>query len=231
MIKYFFPAVIVMAASLTTSCDKVGSKGSKPSLKTEKDSASYAMGVNIGSDFKGNGLDSLLNTELLFKGIQAGFDSNAVFTKEKSIEILNAYFEKEMNKRMEEQKGKGEKFLNENKSKPGVKVTPSGLQYQVVSEGTGAKPTAASTVTVHYTGTLVDGKVFDSSIERGEPAEFPLAGVIPGWTEGIQLMSVGSKYKFFIPASLAYGEMGQPQGGIGPNEVLIFDVELLNIKK
>ncbi|MCB1157821.1 MAG: FKBP-type peptidyl-prolyl cis-trans isomerase [Leptospiraceae bacterium] len=126
-------------------------------------------------------------------------------------------------------KAAGEKFLTENKGKEGVKVTPSGLQYKVIKEGSGAKPTATNTVKVHYVGTLIDGSEFDSSYKRGQPAVFPLNGVIPGWTEGLQLMTVGSKYKFFIPSHIAYGERGP--GKIGPNSTLIFDVELISIEK
>ncbi len=126
-----------------------------------------------------------------------------------------------------EEKGKG--FLAENKAKEGVMVTDSGLQYEVITEGTGPKPTADDTVSVHYVGTLMNGTEFDSSIARGEPASFPLKGVIPGWTEGLQLMNVGSKYRFVIPSDLAYGERGAGQA-IGPGETLVFEVELLEIK-
>jgi FKBP-type peptidyl-prolyl cis-trans isomerase FkpA len=122
----------------------------------------------------------------------------------------------------------GAKFLADNVKKPGVKTTPSGLQYQVVKEGTGKKPSATSQVKVHYLGTLLDGTKFDSSYDRGEPASFALNGVIPGWTEGLQLMTAGSKYKFWIPASLGYGERGTP-GPIGPNATLVFEVELLEV--
>ena len=127
-------------------------------------------------------------------------------------------------------KAEGDKFLAANKTKPGVKTTASGLQYSVVKEGTGKKPTAESTVKVHYTGTLLDGTKFDSSVDRGEPAQFPLNGVIAGWTEGLQLMSVGSKYKFFIPYDLAYGERGAG-ADIKPYSALVFEVELLEILK
>jgi len=119
-------------------------------------------------------------------------------------------------------------FLAENAKKAGVKTTATGLQYEVITEGKGAKPLATSTVKVHYEGKLIDGKVFDSSIQRGEPISFPLNGVIPGWTEGVQLMSVGSKYRFTIPSKLAYGEQGA--GPIPPNSVLVFEVELLDVK-
>lgn len=124
----------------------------------------------------------------------------------------------------------GQDFLAENAKRDSVKVTPSGLQYEVLQEGTGAKPTATSTVKVNYEGKLIDGTVFDSSYERGEPISFPLNRVIPGWTEGLQLMSVGSKYRFYIPSELAYGEQGTPGGPIGPNCALIFEVELLGIE-
>ena len=126
--------------------------------------------------------------------------------------------------------GKGAEFLAENAKREGVQVTASGLQYEVIKAAEGAKPTPTDTVSVHYTGTLISGKKFDSSVDRGEPTEFPVNRVIPGWTEGLQLMSVGSKFKFFIPSELAYGEAGAGRD-IGPNETLIFEVELLGIKK
>jgi FKBP-type peptidyl-prolyl cis-trans isomerase FklB len=122
----------------------------------------------------------------------------------------------------------GEEFLELNKSKEGVTTLPSGLQYMVLTEGSGAKPTAGNKVTCHYHGTLIDGRIFDSSVQRGQPATFPLSQVIPGWTEGVQLMSTGSKYRFFIPSALGYGNR-QVGSDIGPNSVLIFDVELLAI--
>lgn len=128
----------------------------------------------------------------------------------------------------QENKAAGEKFLAENGKKPNIKTTASGLQYEVLTEGKGKKPAATDNVTVHYKGTTIDGKEFDSSYSRGEPTSFPLNGVIPGWTEGVQLMAEGSKYKFYIPSNLAYGENGAG-GAIGPNETLIFEVELIKI--
>ena len=131
----------------------------------------------------------------------------------------------------EENKAAGEKFLAENAKKPNIKTTASGLQYEVLTPGTGKEnPSATDNVTVHYKGTSIDGKEFDSSYSRGEPTSFPLNGVIPGWTEGVQLMTEGAKYKFYIPSGLAYGENGAG-GAIGPNETLIFDVELIKINK
>jgi len=125
---------------------------------------------------------------------------------------------------------KGEAFLQENAKKDGVKTTPSGLQYKVLTEGKGKSPKATDTVTVNYRGTLLDGTEFDSSYKRGEPISFPLNRVIPGWTEGVQLMKEGAKYQFYIPANLAYGKQGTPGGPIGPDETLIFDVELIKVR-
>ena len=140
-------------------------------------------------------------------------------------------FEIELLEIKESEKAKGIKFLEQNKQKPGVKITSTGLQYEVIKQASGKKPKATDKVKVHYTGKLLDGKTFDSSVERGQPAEFMLNQVIPGWTEGLQLMSVGSKFKFYIPSELAYGDNTQPGSPIGPGSMLIFDVELLEIKK
>jgi FKBP-type peptidyl-prolyl cis-trans isomerase len=145
--------------------------------------------------------------------------------------ILMKHFNPEMYAMMKANDDKQKKFFKENANKPGVKTTASGLQYEVISEGTGARPAITDVVKVDYTGTLLDGTIFDSSVKRGEPATFPLNGVIPGWSEGLQLMTVGSKYKFYIPGKLAYGVQGQQQAGIGPNETLVFEVELLGIEK
>ncbi len=157
-------------------------------------------------------------------------------SEEEALKVLTKYQQVMMAKRQTEEAAaltenikKGEEFLAANKSKDGVKVTSSGLQYKVITLGTGAKPLATDKVKVHYKGTLLDGTEFDSSYKRGTPAEFPLANVIKGWTEGLQLMPVGSKYEFYIPSELAYGKQGPPS--IGPNQALIFEVELLEIVK
>jgi FKBP-type peptidyl-prolyl cis-trans isomerase len=157
-------------------------------------------------------------------------------TQEEAVQVRQQYMQQMQAKRVAEQKAEsdknktdGAKFLAENKSKPGVKTTASGLQYLVEKEGTGPKPKETDTVKVNYLGTKIDGEKFDSSYDRGEPATFPLNGVIKGWTEGLQLMPVGSKYKLFLPADLAYGESGPPK--IGPNAALVFEVELLSIEK
>lgn len=223
---------VVLAASVLSSC---GGKGvSKRELKTELDSVSYAIGMDVAKNVKTN--VSEIDSELFIQGYMNVLDSTNILIKEEnSQQILSAYFQKKQQENMKKQqeeaeKGKvlGEKFLEENKSKDGIKVTESGLQYKVLKEGTGAKPTPESTVKVHYHGTLVDGTVFDSSVDRGEPATFGVGQVIPGWTEGLQLMSVGSKYKFFIPQNLGYGAR-QAGEKIKPFSTLVFEVELLEV--
>ncbi|WP_445736583.1 FKBP-type peptidyl-prolyl cis-trans isomerase [Mariniflexile sp.] len=225
---------VVLSASILSSC---GGKGiSKKPLKTEIDSVSYALGANMGSQIRINA--SEIDKEIYVQGFLNALDStNILLDDAKSQAVLNTYFQKKQAEKMkkqqedaEKEKGVGVKFLEDNKSKDGVKVTESGLQYIVLKEGTGAKPTAESKVKVHYHGTLIDGTVFDSSVDRGEPAEFGVNQVIPGWTEGLQLMSVGSKYKFFIPQELGYGAR-QAGEKIKPYSTLIFEVELLEIEK
>ncbi|MGB0806380.1 MAG: FKBP-type peptidyl-prolyl cis-trans isomerase [Salibacteraceae bacterium] len=189
---------------------------------------SYALGMNIIANLKQQGLDTL-DEAAFAEGIKAALagDSTLV-SEEESNQILQAYFAK-----LQEEKSKmaakdGEAFLAENAKREGVIVTASGLQYEVVEAGEGAKPLATDQVTVHYTGTTIEGKVFDSSVQRGQPATFGLNQVIAGWTEGVQLMSVGAKYKFYIPYNLAYGERGAG-ADIAPYAALIFEVELIKI--
>ena len=203
-------------------------------IVTKEDTLSYAIGYNMGKSLKQSSLDTLIDLKLLEKGMKQALDTaEPIMNEEKTRAFLQAYFQK-----MQEEQSKaqfsaqieeGEKFLVENKSKEGVVETASGLQYQIITEGSGAKPTAQDQVTVHYTGTLLDGTVFDSSVERGEPATFPVKGVISGWTEALQLMSTGSKWKLFIPSELAYGARGAGQS-IPPYSTLIFEVELLSIQ-
>lgn len=200
------------------------------------DKVSYALGLNIGRQFKQMGLDSSFSVEDFAAAITDTLQGNDLkVNPTEGQRILNEFFEEldrkqqaataEMGKKAKEA---GEKFLKENAGKPGVTVTKSGLQYTVLSEGTGKKPTADDTVRCHYEGTLIDGTVFDSSYRRGEPAEFGLRQVISGWTEGVQLMSEGAKYRFFIPYNLAYGERGAGSD-IPPFAALIFDVELIKV--
>ena len=200
---------------------------------SSKDTASYAVGMQIAKSLKDQGLD--LDIDQLVSGLRDMMAGKALLTDAELTTAMTslqqasmAKQQAEASKKGEVNKIKGEAFLPENKKKPGVMVTPSGLQYEVLVEGKGKKPTKENKVKVHYTGKLIDGTVFDSSVERGEPIEFPLSGVIAGWTEGVQLMAVGSKYMFYIPSNLAYGTNGAGQS-IGPNETLTFEVELLDI--
>lgn len=224
---------LVTLVLLVVSCNNNGV--SKKPLKTELDSVSYAIGLDVAKNVK-KSFDEFDN-DLFIQGFVNASDSTDIMIDEaKAQQLVRAYFQKkqqaDMAKSQEEAKANkeaGDKFLAENKTKDGVVTTESGLQYIVLKEGTGAKPTTASKVKVHYHGTLINGTVFDSSVDRGTPAEFGVTQVIKGWTEGLQLMPVGSKYKFFIPSDLAYGANPRPGGVITPNSALIFDVELLEI--
>ena len=205
------------------------------SLETELDSVSYAVGLSMSSQLK-NGFEDV-NKEILIQAIRNGLDSTNLLLDSKDIQkTIQTYFQKkqEENKKkelakFEVYKKEGLAFLEANKTKEGVKTTKSGLQYSVLKEGKGKKAKTTDRVEVHYHGTTVDGTVFDSSVDRGTPSEFGVTQVIKGWTEGLQLMTVGSKYKFFIPQELAYGANPRP-GIIKPYMALIFEVELLDIK-
>lgn len=209
-------------------------KAKKVVLKNQIDSVSYLMGVNIGNSL-GKEM-SEANFELIIQGFRDAVAKGRLVCQDSTDMVLSMYFqEKAMLKQAEEDKKSevykvaGEKFLADNGKKPGVVTTASGLQYQVIKEGDGAHPSAESTVKVHYHGTTIEGIIFDSSVERGEPIEFPLNQVIPGWTEGVQLMSKGAKYKFFIPQELAYGS-SSPTPVITPYSCLVFEVELLSFE-
>jgi FKBP-type peptidyl-prolyl cis-trans isomerase len=209
-------------------------KAKKVVLKNQIDSVSYLMGVNIGNSL-GKEM-SEANFELIIQGFRDAVAKGRLVCQDSTDMVLSMYFqEKAMLKQAEEDKKSevykvaGEKFLADNGKKPGVVTTASGLQYQVIKEGDGTHPSAESTVKVHYHGTTIEGIVFDSSVERGEPIEFPLNQVIPGWTEGVQLMSKGAKYKFFIPQELAYGS-SSPTPVITPYSCLVFEVELLSFE-
>ncbi len=202
-------------------------------ITNEVDSMSYALGMNVGADFLKN-LQGIpggkSNIDLVIKGFSSAMKGDStLLTPEFANQYFRDYITKAQNAEVNAKKADGEKFLADNMNAEGVKVTPSGLQYKVLVPADGKKPNAQDTVKVHYTGTLLDGTKFDSSVDRGEPIEFPLNQVIKGWTEGVQLMSVGSKYKFFIPYNLGYGEQGAG-GVIPPYATLVFEVELLGIK-
>ncbi|MBD5204258.1 MAG: FKBP-type peptidyl-prolyl cis-trans isomerase [Bacteroidales bacterium] len=194
------------------------------------DKLSYAWGLAMGQQLKGMGVKEI-DSKSFQDGVKVAFDGGTPeMPVEEAQKLINDYLGELEAKAVEAAKAAGSKFLEENANQEGVKTTSSGLQYVVEKEGEGAQPTASDEVTVHYTGRLLDGTVFDSSVNRGEPATFPLNRVIPGWTEGVQLMKEGAKYVFFIPSELAYGAQGVP-GAIPPHSTLIFEVELIKVVK
>lgn len=194
----------------------------------EIDKISYSLGLSIASNMISSGVKTI-NADAFNDAISAVFAGQMPeITPDEANHILQDYFEKLQKEQGNTAKEAGEKFLAENKKKEGVVTLPSGLQYKILKEGNGSKPKATDTVKCHYEGRLINGQVFDSSIRRGEPAEFPVNGVIAGWVEALQLMPVGSKWQLYIPSEQAYGAHGAGQS-IGPNETLIFDVELLDI--
>lgn len=196
--------------------------------------ASYAIGYNVGVSLAGEQLlSSDLNKEDFLRGVLDALDRKDMVPNRAELEKAMEEFSQKMQARQTEMLAKNlemaNQFLEANKKKEGVQVTQSGLQYKVIKSGDGVSPVASQTVTVHYEGKLINGNVFDSSVRRGQPATFGVSQVIPGWTEALQRMKVGDKWMLFIPPGLAYGERGSP-GGIGPNEALIFEVELLEVK-
>ncbi len=198
------------------------------------DSMSYALGMSVGADFSKN-IQAIpggkSNIDLLIKGFSTAMKGDsALMTAEFANDYFRKYIASAQEKELAEKKLVEEKFLADNKTKAGVITTASGLQYQILVPSEGVKPKATDTVTVHYVGSFLDGKKFDSSIERGEPTSFPLNQVIPAWAEGVQLMSIGSKYKFYVPYQLGYGEQGAGNGAIPGFSTLVFEVELLDVK-
>jgi FKBP-type peptidyl-prolyl cis-trans isomerase FklB len=203
-----------------------------PVLKNQKDKVSYIIGMDIGNNLKKQSID--VDPNILAKGVKDALSGAKSLLAEKEIQETMGAFQKEMMVKKEEvgkqNKKEGETFLAENKKKEGVKTSPSGLQYKVIKAGSGKKPKSTDTVTVHYRGTLINGTEFDSSYKRGQSVSFQVSGVIPGWTEALQLMEEGAKWQLFIPSNLAYGERGAG-GVIGPNATLIFEVELVSIQE
>ncbi|MGO1248068.1 MAG: FKBP-type peptidyl-prolyl cis-trans isomerase [Oceanisphaera sp.] len=228
------------ASAPASDASKTAVEKTAPELTSFEAKSAYAIGLSMGR-YIGSTLEKQqelgvdLDNDTILSGVRDGFTENGQMSDEEIQTALTAYDE-HINELIEAQNQEeaaatlkeGTEFLEKNAKLDGVTVTESGLQYKVLSEGEGDKPKAEDVVTVHYTGTLVDGTTFDSSVERGEPASFPLNQVIPGWTEGVQLMPVGAKYQFVIPAELGYGEAGA--GTIPGNAVLVFEVELLDIK-
>jgi FKBP-type peptidyl-prolyl cis-trans isomerase FklB len=224
--KCFITALAVLALTMP-----VFAQEKSPQLKDTKDKVSYSIGLNIGFNFKKQNME--INTDALMAGVKDAISGKKPLLDENQVRETMTTWTKEITEKQkamaEKNATEGEKFLAENKKKEGVKTTPSGLQYKVAKEGAGPQPKESDTVTVNYRGTLIDGTEFDSSYKRGEPATFPVTGVIKGWTEALLLMKVGSKYQLFIPPNLAYGERAMGPD-ISPNSTLIFEVELMSIK-
>lgn len=216
---------------------KPGDTKAIPGLPTEKDQVSYMVGMALARQLQP--MKDELDLDTVNKALKTSLaGEKLLLTDQQASEISEAFGQKmqakqiaDMLKKAKDNKEQGDKFLAENGKKPGVTTTASGLQYQVMTEGKGPKPTSTDVVRVNYKGTLLDGKTFDSTYDRNEPAMFQLGQVVPGWQEGIALMPVGSKYRFWIPSQLGYGEQGTPGGPIGPNATLVFEVELLDIVK
>jgi FKBP-type peptidyl-prolyl cis-trans isomerase FklB len=220
-------SIILSIVALSFAASAFGED--KPAqLKDSKDKFSYAIGLDIGMNFKRQNVD--VSPDLVMSGIKDGMAGKPQMTVEQIRDTMVA-FQKDMQAKQAEAGSEADanKFLADNKTKDGVKTTASGLEYKMLKDGNGAQPKSTDTVTVNYRGTLIDGTEFDSSYKRGEPATFPVGGVIKGWTEALQLMKVGSKYQLFIPPNLAYGPQS-PSPSIPPNSLLIFEVELMKVE-
>lgn len=231
-------ALLAMAA-VAQEAKPAAAEGGDAAFKTDAEKVGYLIGNEIGRNLGEAGIKNDIDIEKLVAGLRDGVEGKEPKIPEAEAQQIMMAFSMKMQQKMQAKQtedadkntAEGEKFLAENKAKEGVKTTASGLQYQILTEGKGDSPKATDEVSVHYRGTLLNGEEFDSSYERGEPTEFPLNRVIPGWTEGLQLMKVGGKAKFWIPGSLAYGMNPPPGNEIGPNQLLVFEVELLNIVK
>ncbi|MCH9755626.1 MAG: FKBP-type peptidyl-prolyl cis-trans isomerase [Gammaproteobacteria bacterium] len=227
---------MVGALSVAMSAPLFAADATAPALATTEDKVSYSIGSDLGKNLKRQGIT--INPTVFAKGMEDGMRGGKLLMSEEEMKQVLSDFEKEMmnkrasefNQKAEDNKVKGETFLKENKAKSGVVSLPSGLQYKIIKEGTGVKPTKEDMVTVEYTGRLLNGEVFDSTEKAGKPVSFKLTQVIPGWTEALQLMPAGSTWEVYIPAKLAYGSRNVG-GAIGPNETLIFNVHLIDVKK
>jgi FKBP-type peptidyl-prolyl cis-trans isomerase FklB len=229
-------AVVIMLTYLAGCTPEEASSASELKLDTPKNRISYTIGVNIGQDFKSQNMD--VDPDLLLMGLKDTLSGKELqLTEEEMVQEIQNFQQEmqvkmaaEMEAKAAENKAAGEAFLAENAKQEGVVVTESGLQYKIIEPGQGDSPGPADVATVHYRGTLIDGTQFDSSYDRGQPASFPVGGVIPGWSEALQLMKPGAKWQLSIPAELAYGERGAGQD-IGPNSTLLFDVELISVEQ
>ena len=236
MKKIVLAGVVAASVALVGCNEKTETTAAAVALDSNLSKVSYGIGLNIAQNFKQQKLE--LDQPAFDKGLADGFAEAEPALKQEVIMAAMQEFQKQQQEKMlterklaeDENKTAGEKFLTDNKAKEGVVTTESGLQYKVITAGEGAKPTAADTVVVHYRGTLINGEEFDSSYSRNQPATFGVGSVIPGWTEALQLMAVGSKYELVIPSELAYGA-GGAGAKIGPNATLVFEVELLEIAK
>lgn len=231
--------VRIVSAALATTILSACSQGQKEpvALMTQIDSVSYAIGTDIGANFKRSKLENV-NIDALSMGLRDGIDSAALMDPEVARTVIQTYMMKLQEGKMAEERAKGEanrvageQYLAENAKKPGVTTTPSGLQYEVITMGKGAKPLSTDQVKVHYVGMFIDGTKFQSSVDDGEPVVYPVTGFVPGWVEALQLMPVGSKWKLTIPSDLAYGAAGGGGGAIPANSTLVFELELLDIIK
>jgi FKBP-type peptidyl-prolyl cis-trans isomerase FklB len=234
------PAKKPAAKSTSSAATKTGTTVAKPgevtTLTTDKQKSSYAIGMNLGAGLRRQEID--VDSAALIQGMKDSLAGGKTLLTEEEATAVLTKLRTEMQAKQQAKakaeeannKKEGADFLAANKSKEGVVTLPSGLQYKILTPGTGPKPTASDTVSCNYRGTLINGTEFDSSYKRNEPASFPVSGVIKGWTEALQLMGVGAKWQLFIPADLAYGARGTPGGPIGPDSTLIFEVELLSIK-
>ncbi|WP_026146508.1 FKBP-type peptidyl-prolyl cis-trans isomerase [Zestomonas thermotolerans] len=228
MRQHRLAAAVALVGLVLAGCDQQAAV----ELKTPAQKASYGIGLNMGRSLAQEGMDDL-DSKAVAQGIEDALAKREQRLKDEELMEAFAFLQQRSEERMaklnEETAAAGKKFLEENGKREGVTTTQSGLQYEVLKKAEGAQPKPTDVVTVHYEGRLTDGQVFDSSIERGSPIDLPVSGVIPGWVEGLQLMHVGEKYKFYIPSELAYGEQS-PSPAIPANSVLVFDVELLGIK-
>ena len=229
VLTVFCSAAVAADPPATAPATAPAAAPAAPALKDSREKASYALGVGIARNMKQNKLESV-DPELLARGIRDVFSGGKLALGDEELNTaVVAYFRELNDKAGAESRKQGEEFLAANKAKPGVQTTKSGLQYKVLTEGKGATPKATDMVKTHYKGTFIDGKEFDSSIARGEPAVFPVRGVIPGWVEALQLMKVGDKWQLFVPSDLAYGADGNRS--IPPHSTLLFEIELLGIEK